>query len=103
MSLANRGWNFEGDQTRDTRTLHGHAMDIVGCLHRALVVRNYDELRALLEFLHQSRKGCQAELVERRVYLVHQAEGTRVQQEERENQRHRGECLLAAREQTNFL
>src|SRR5258707_569289 len=72
------------------------AVDLVGALHRALVVRDHDKLRARLQLGHQRGERCQAELVERSVDFVHHAEGAGVEQEQREDQRHRGQCLLTA-------
>ena len=76
---------------------------MVGALHRALVVRDDDELRALLQLAHQPGEGGEAELVERRVDFVHHTERARIEQEQRKYQGHRGERLFAAREQSDLL
>src|SRR5579871_135964 len=78
-------------------------MNLIRTLHRALVVRDDDELRAALEFADQAGERGQTELVERRVDLVHHAERARIEQEEREYQRHRAQRFLAAREQADLL
>src|SRR5271167_3204750 len=95
--------NRQRDQSRDSRPFHRHAVDMVGALHGALVVRDHDELRAALEFAHQAGEGGEAELVERRVDLIHYAKRTRIEQEERKDQRHRAQRLLATREETDLL
>src|ERR1700680_1728860 len=74
-------WNLERNDPRDTRPIHCYAMNMIRALHGALVVRDDDELRALLELAHQPGEGGQAEFVQRRVNLVHHAERTRIEQE----------------------
>lgn len=73
---------FERNDARYTRALHGDSMDMVGTLHRALVVGNHDELRALLQFANERGEGGQAEFIERRVNLVHDAEGAWIEEKQ---------------------
>src|SRR6266851_5015604 len=47
------GRNFQRDRPRDPRPIHGDSVNVVRCLHRALIMSDYNELRTRLEFLHQ--------------------------------------------------
>ena len=76
---------------------------MVGSLHRALIVRNHDKLRPLLQLADQRSEGSQTKFVQRRVDFVHDTEGTWIKQEKRKNQRHRGERFFATREQSNLF
>ena len=75
----------------------------VGDLHRLAVVRDQDELRVLLHALEHLDEPADVRIVERRVDLVEQAERARPVLEDGEHQRHRGQRLLAAREQLDAL
>ncbi len=49
-------------------------MNLVGSLHRALVMRDDDELGASLELAYQPSEGRDAELIQGRVNFVEQTE-----------------------------
>jgi hypothetical protein len=66
-------------------------------------VRDDDELRLLLELVEHPHVAPDVLIVERRVDLVQQAEGTRLRQEDAEQQRQRHEVALAARQEVNAL
>ena len=78
---------------------HGHAVEHVGRLHGALLVRDHDELRAVGVAAQQLHEAGDVRVVERRLDLVEEVEGARLREEEREQERDRAERLLAAREQ----
>ena len=94
-----RAAQVDRHQLRDARLLHRHAVEPVGELHRALVVRDDDELRPIRHLAHDLVEAVDVRLVERRVDLVEHAERRRLDLEDGEQQRHRGERLLAARQQ----
>src|SRR5262245_26195454 len=62
------------DDGRDAGFLHRHAVDGVGGLHRAGIVRDDDELRLTLELRKQPDVTPHVGVVERGVHLVEQAE-----------------------------
>jgi hypothetical protein len=66
--------------------------------HGGLVVRDEYELHAARHLAHDFAEAADVVLVEWRVHLVEQAERRRVQFENREHERHRGERFLAARQ-----
>ena len=101
--LAAAAPEVDRHQLRDARLLHRHAVQPVGDLHRAPVVGDDDELRAVGHLAHQLVEAADVGLVERRVDLVEDAERRRLDQEDREQQRDRGERLLAARQQLDVL
>ena len=71
--------------------------------HGDLVVGDEQELRLARHLLHQLAEALGVGVVQRRVDLVQQAERRRIQLEQREHQRDRGERLFAAREQLDRL
>src|SRR4051812_13522391 len=89
------------DDLRDARLLHGDAVERVGDLHGALVVRDDDELGGAAHLPDHLVVPADVRLVERRVDLVEQAERRRLDQEDGEDQRDRGERLLPAGEQVD--
>ena len=68
---------LDGDQLRDAALLHRHAIEKVGDLHGALVVRDEDELRAMLEGVQRAQEAVDVDLVEGVVGLVEDAERRR--------------------------
>src|SRR3954454_7696467 len=62
-------------EARDPRLLHGHAIEHVDRLHRALDVRDEDELRASGHLADELVVAGYVGFIERRVDLVEYAEG----------------------------
>src|SRR5712692_6205393 len=91
------------DDVRNARLGHGHADELAGELHRDLVVGDEDELRLARHLAHEVAEALGVGIVERGIHLVEEAEGRRVELEEREDERDRGERLLAAREELDRL
>src|SRR5688500_15772096 len=98
---AKRLLDVHRDHARDARLGHGDADQLLGHLHRDLVVADEQELRLRRHALHQVAEALGIAVVERRIDLVEQAEGRRVELEQREHQRDGGERLLAAGEQVD--
>ena len=69
---------LDADQGRDAGALHGDAVEHVGDLHRALAVRDHDELRVVGHRADRLGEAADVGLVERRVDLVEQAERARL-------------------------
>ena len=67
-------------------------------LHRALVVRDHDEVAPVEEPVQARGEPLGVGLVERRIDFVEDAEGGGLALEDGQEQRHRGHALLAARE-----
>jgi hypothetical protein len=86
-----------------TVALHGDAVQRVGDLHRALLVGDHDQLRGLLQLLHDPDQPAQVGVVERRLDLVHHIERAGPGLEDRDQQRHGGQRPLAAGEQREPL
>src|SRR5262245_29404114 len=93
---AQRLVDVDGDDARDARLGHGHADELLGHLHRDLVVADEEELRLGGHALYEVAEAAGVGVVERRVDLVEQAERRRVELEQREHQRDGSERLLAA-------
>src|SRR5207237_6769119 len=91
------------DQLADARLFHRDSVQAVRHLHRLLVVRHYDELRVAAELPEQEDEAVDVGVVERRVYLVQDAEGTGLDQIDREEERDGGQRLLAPRKQRERL
>ena len=87
------------DDLRDAVAAHRHAVQHVGGLHRPLLVRDDDELRAVGVPAEELDEAADVRVVERGLDLVEQVERARPREEEREQERDRAERLLAAREQ----
>ena len=87
----------------DARLGHGHTDQLLGELHGDLVVRDEEELRLARHLAHEVAEALGVGIVERRVDLVEQAEGRGIELEEREDERDRGERLLAARQELDRL
>src|SRR5215207_1932436 len=91
------------DHLRDAVAGHRDAVEAVGGLHRALLVRDDDELRAVGEAAQQRQEAVDVEVVERRLDLVENVERARPGEEDREQEGERGHRLLAARQQRQPL
>jgi len=76
-----------------------HARD----LHRPLLVGDDQDLRLRGEALDELQEPVQVHIVQRGLDLVHQVEGRGTRGEDREQERHRGERALAARQQRDTL
>ena len=87
------------DDLGDAVAAHRHAVEDVGGLHRPLLVRDDDELRAVGEAPQQLDEAADVRVVERGLDLVEEVERARPREEEREEERDRAERLLAAGEQ----
>src|SRR3954462_15111847 len=66
-----------GDETRDARLFHRHAVESARGLHRALVVCNDEELRLGGHLVDLRSEAPDVRLIEWRVHLVEQTEGRR--------------------------
>src|SRR5205814_10701753 len=99
---GNRGgllaWQAPGNDLRDPVGAHGHAVQDIRGLHRPLLVRDDDELRAIGVAAQQLDEAADVRVVERRLDLVEQIERARPREEQREQERDRAERLLAAGE-----
>src|SRR5215207_1777872 len=91
------------DHLGDAVAGHRDAVEAVGGLHRALLVRDDDELRAVGEAAQQRQEAVDVEVVERRLDLVEDVERARPGEEDREQEGERGHRLLAARQQRQPL
>src|SRR5215207_4465222 len=91
------------DHLRDAVAGHRDAVEAVGGLHRALLVCDDDELRAVGEAAQQRQEAVDVEVVERRLDLVENVERARPGEEDREQEGERGHRLLAARQQRQPL
>ena len=78
---------------------HRDAVERVGGLHRPLLVGDDDELRAVGEAAQELDEAADVRVVQRRLDLVEQVERRRPREEDREQERDRGQRLLAAGEQ----
>ena len=87
------------DDLADAVAAHRDAVEHVGGLHRALLVRDHDELGAVGVATQQLHEAGDVRVVERGLDLVEEVEGARLREEEREQERDRTERLLAAGEQ----
>ena len=87
------------DDLRDAVRAHRHAVEDIRGLHRPLLVRDDDELRAIGVAAQELDEARDVRVVERSLDLVQEVEGARPREEEREEERDRAERLLAAREQ----
>ena len=91
------------DDGGDAVLAHRDAVEGVGDLHRALLVRDDDELAALAQVLEDAEQTAEVRVVERRLDLVHDVERARPGLEDRDQQRDGGQRALAAREQREPL
>src|SRR3981189_763201 len=83
------------DDLGDAGLLHGDAVERVGHLHGALVVRDHDELRSAAHLAHHLVVPAHVCLVEGGIHLVEEAEGSGLDQEDGEDQGDRGHGPLA--------
>ena len=86
-----------------TVCLHGHAIEHVGALHRAPLVRDHDELGALAQLVYGKQELAKICVVERRLDLVEDVERHRTCAVYRKKQRKRGKALLAATHEHHLL
>ena len=87
------------DDLRDAVGPHRDAVEDVGGLHRALLVRDDDELRPVGVGAQEPGEAADVRVVERGLDLVEEVERARPGEEQAEQERDRAERLLAAREQ----
>src|SRR5581483_533992 len=87
------------DDLRDAVAAHRDAVEDVGRLHRPLLVRDHDELRAVGVAAQELDEAADVRVVERDLDLVEEVERARPREEEREEERDRAERLLAAGEE----
>ncbi len=78
---------------------HRHAVEDIRGLHRPLLVRDDDELRAVRVAAQQLDEARDVRVVERSLDLVEEVERARPREEEREEERDRAERLLASGQQ----
>src|SRR3954467_6838491 len=88
---------------RHTVIGHGYAVQRIRRVHRALLVRDDDELRALGVAAQEGEEAVDVEVVERSLDLVEDVERARLGQEDREEEGDRGHRLLTARQQRQAL
>ena len=100
-AMPTRRVHVHRDDARHALLLHRHADQLLGHFHRDLVVADEEELRALAHLADQLAVALGVGVVQRRVDLVEQAERRRVELEDGEHQRDRGQRLLAARQQVD--
>src|SRR5207244_3290162 len=100
---GNRGgllaWQAPGNDLRDPVGAHRHAVEDIRGLHRPLLVRDDDELRAIRVAAQQLDEATDVRIVERGLDLVEQVERAWPCEEEREQERDRAKGLLASRQQ----
>src|SRR5438067_13885185 len=84
------------DDLGDAVAAHRDAVEDVGGLHRALLVRDHDELRAVGIPAQQLDEAADVRVVQRGLDLVQEIERAGPREEEREEERDRAERLLAA-------
>src|SRR5437773_5593352 len=92
-----------GNDLRDPVGAHGHPVQDIRGLHRPLLVRDDDELRAIGVAAQQLDEAADVRVVERRLDLVEQIERARPREEEREEEGDRAEGLFAAGEEREPL
>src|SRR5215471_13385333 len=94
---------LDRDQFRYARVFHRYAVERARRLHGALAVRDNHKLRLSAHLDDLVGEASDVHVVERRVNLVEQAERAWTVFEYRQDQRHGGHGLLAARQQQNIL
>ena len=99
--LGLRPFEVDRHHLGDTLQFHRDAEERVGELHAALVVGDHDDLRLLPDVLQQVVEPEDVGFVERGVDLVQQAERSRPDQEDGENEGDGGHGLLAAGQQAH--
>src|SRR5438067_3252771 len=88
---------------RDAVAAHRDPVQDVGGLHRALLLRDHDELRTVRVPAQQRDEAAAVRVVERSLDLVEQIERTGPGEEQGEEERDRAERLLAARQERQPL
>src|SRR5947208_8202312 len=98
---GNRGgllaWQAPRNDLRDPVGAHRHPIEDIRGLHRPLLVRDDDELRAIRVAAQQLDEATDVRIVERGLDLVEQVERAWPCEEEREQERDRPKGLLASR------
>src|SRR5512141_1152885 len=89
---------FDGDGAGDPVLFHRDPVQDVGQLHRPLVVRDEEVLVPVRHLAHQGVEPVDIGVVQRRIDLVEQAEGRRLDEEDGEDEADGGERLLPAGE-----
>src|SRR5512139_2070595 len=97
-AAAASGGELDGDGLGDPGLLHGDPVEDVRQLHRPLVVRDEEELVPGGHLADHGVEPVDVGVVQRGVHLVQQAEGGRVDQEDREDEADGGQCALPAGE-----
>src|SRR5215218_2465245 len=110
-----RTWSMAASLSRDPRrqaagyhlrhavARHGDPVEAVRRLHGALLVGDHDELRAVGEAAQDAEEAVDVEVVERGLDLVEDVERARPGEEDREQERERGQRLLTAGQQRQPL
>ena len=104
-----RGWSGRAipdplaDDGGDAVLPHRDAVEGIRDLHRALLVRDDDELRVGAQVFHDREQAAEVGVVERRLHLVHDVERAGARLEDRHQQRDRRERPLATGEQREPL
>ena len=98
---ALRGLQVDRHELRDALLGHGDAEQAAHARHRHRVMRDDEEARRRVRrhALQQAAEAVDVGVIERRIDLIEHADRRRVGQEHREDQRHCGQRLLAARKQ----
>src|SRR5215510_10977917 len=81
------GVQIDRDQVRETRLLHGHAIEDVSRLHGLAVVSDDQELSLAGQFPENTEKTMNVRVVEGRVDRVEDAEGDRPKVKDGEQER----------------
>src|SRR3954453_8775084 len=87
------------DDLGDPVAAHADAIEDVRRVHRPLLVRDHDELRALGEPAHEPQETVDVDVVERRLDLIEDVEGARPGHQNGEDEGQRDQRLLASGEQ----
>ena len=89
---------LHGDEAGDAGFAHGNADQLVAGLHGAFAVGDDDELGLSRHFAQKRAQAADVGVIQRGIDFVQEAEWRRVQAEEREDERERGQGFFAAGE-----
>ncbi len=103
LGAAALGRQAAREHLGDAVAAHRDAVEPVGGLHRALLVGDHDELRAIGVAAQQRQEAIEVEVVERRLDLVEDVEGAGPRKEDREQEGERRHRLLTAGQQRQAL
>ena len=92
------GLHIHSNDPRDTMLLHRHTDQLLRHFHRALVMRNEQELRLSRHALDHGAEALGVRVIQRRVHLIEKAERCGIELEDREHQRGCRQCFFAARQ-----